>query len=50
MNHSDTPNITDGKANRDIKEGEELLEDYVSLADELHPIAIKHHNYLKNNE
>lgn len=47
MNHSTKPNITDMIANREIKEGEELLEDYTSLADELHPLVLKHHTYLQ---
>ena len=46
MNHSDNPNSTGEFALRDIKKGEEITEDFRSLATELHPLSKQHYNFL----
>jgi hypothetical protein len=47
MNHSFKPNTTGTVTLRNIKKGEELTENYESLADhQLHPISLKHFNFL----
>ncbi len=44
MNHSNTPNTDGHVATRDIKEGEELTENYIELTngDTIHPIVKEH--------
>lgn len=46
MNHSDTPNSVDLTTTRNIKEGEEITEDFRCMA--VHPdlLSRKHHQYL----
>jgi hypothetical protein len=49
MNHSDTPN-TDGEYTlRSIDTGEELTEDYRTLADSMHPLSLAHYSWLQNS-
>jgi len=47
MNHSDTPNTTGTETLRPIKKGEELTEDYRTLAEgAIHPVSLKHFGFL----
>lgn len=47
MNHSYKPNTTGTVTLRNIKKGEELTENYHSLAEDgLHPISLKHFHFL----
>ena len=45
MNHSDTPNVVDFTITKDIKKGEELLEDYRWFG-ELHKLSAEHYAFL----
>lgn len=46
-NHSDKPNVDKWfVANRDIKSGEEIFEDYNEFAKELHQLSKEHYNFL----
>jgi hypothetical protein len=47
MNHSHKPNTTGMVTLRNIKKGEELTENYYSIAEgELHPVSLKHFHFL----
>ncbi len=49
MNHSDIPNTFLGRTTRNIKAGEELTEDFITLTAKgrMHPLSKKHYNFIK---
>jgi len=50
MNHSDKPNTTGTETLRHIKKGEELTENYNTLANgAIHPVSFKHFRFLHKN-
>jgi hypothetical protein len=50
MNHSDTPNTTGTHTLRDIRRGEELTENYHTVAKGvLHPVSSAHFHFLKKS-